>query len=145
MLDVGTVTITTIPLPGNSQHVLLADSTRRLIESRAAAASAQAPGSYRNAWKGKRITGSVKPTDQGVTLILELLTDHDGTTASAFEADTASMGGSSSISVAAGATQLINWLPMTPDWRIRIVAGATAPTTLDATAVITPARTSGAL
>lgn len=136
--------INSVPLPANSGHVLLIDSTRRLIQSTISAAAAQAPGTYRSAWKGARITGSIKPTAQTITVTFELLTTPSGTTSAAFETDTNvtnTVGGVAT--VAAGSTFTFSWLPVTGDWRIRITAGATAPSSIDVSCVVTWGRTSG--
>lgn len=135
--------ITSVPLPANSGTVILIDSTRRLLESTASAASAQAPGSYRCAWTGARLTGSVTPTGQTITITYEIMHNSAGTTSSAFSTDTNAPGGGTQ-TVATTVTQPFSWLPATNDFRIRITAGATAPTALAATCELIWDRTSGA-
>lgn len=136
--------INSVPLPANSGHVLLIDSTRRLIQSTISAASAQAPGTYRSAWKGARITGSITPTGQTITVTFELLIAPSGTTSAAFATDTNVSNTVAGVAtVVSGATFTFSWLPTTGDFRIRITAGATAPSAIDVDCVATWGRTSG--
>lgn len=129
----GIVKITTVPMPANAQHVLLFDSTRRLIQPGTSAASAHAPGTFRSHWTGRRWDIMVNPTTDNVTVILELMIDPTGTTSSAFATDTTA-DSAGSITVTAGTPRLISWLPRTNDYRCRILAGATAPSALAASA-----------
>lgn len=147
-MDLGNISLSNpAALPGNSQIVPLIDTTYwRDTGNWPAAASAAAPGKSRGQLGGYRITGTVKPTGQSVTVTFQILTNPTGTTSAAFEADVnvSGTGGTGSVVVASGSTQPFSWLPPTPDWRIIITAGATGPTTLSTTAEIVKARTSGA-
>ncbi len=144
MHNIGPITLGTnaTPLPGNSQHTYVVDSTRFNDGGWTAGAAAAAPGKNRGVLGGSRIAGTILPTGQAVTVIYELLTDYDGTTAAAFEQDTNGPGGGSQV-VAAGTTQPFSWLPHAVDYRIRILAGATAPTTLKTTCQIVWDRSAG--
>lgn len=137
-----TMNINSVPLPANSGHVLLIDSTRRLIQSTISAAAAQAPGTYRSAWKGGRVTGTISPTAQNLTITFEELTAPTGTTNAAFSTD-ASGPSSGTATIVAGTVYQFSWLPATSDWRVRLTAGATAPSAIDVSVVVTWDRTSG--
>lgn len=143
-----TITISNqMPVPTLNQTVPLIDSTYwNDAPPWTSIATTPGPGKSRGQLAGRRITGSVNPTVQGITLRFLILTNPTGTTNAAFELDTNVSGTSStgSVAVAAGATQPFSWLPSTPDWRIEVLAGGTAPTALRSTVVITPARTAGA-
>lgn len=130
------------PLPGNSQHTYICDSTKGLSETISAGASAAAPGTLRRMWQGARLFGTVTPTGQAVTVYFEVLKDPDGTTSSAWTQDTNGPDGGSR-SVAAGTSWPWNWLPPAADWRIRVEAGATAPSDIDSDATMVFDRTSG--
>ena len=80
----------------------------------------------------------MKPTGQAVTVYLEVLTDPDGVLAASFEQDTTHASGGS-FTVASGVAQSFDWTPRGyRDCRVRIVAGATAPTDLDGEANAVP-------
>lgn len=136
-MDLGPISMSnTIVLPGNSQKTPLIDSTTWNADGPwAPTATLPAPGKSRGQLAGVRVTGTITPVTDAVTLTFELLTNPSGTTNAAFEADVnvAGTGGTGSITVAAGATQPFSFLPSTPDWRIYVLAGATAPTALRST------------
>lgn len=143
-----TITISNqMPIPANSQSVPLIDTTYWNDGPQwTSTATTPGPGKSRGQMGGKRITGTITPGGQAVTLRFLLCTNPSGTTNAAFELDTNVSGTSStgSVSVSSNATQPFSWVPTTPDWRIEVLAGGTAPTTLRSTVVITPMRTSGA-
>lgn len=147
-MDIGPITLSnTTALPGNSQIVPVIDTTYwDNAPPWAAAASAAAPGKSRGALGGKRVTGSITPGGQAVTLTFQIMSNPGGTTSAAFEADTnvSGTGGTGAVSVASNATQPFSWLPATADWRIIVTAGGTGPTTLRSSVVIVDARTAGA-
>jgi hypothetical protein len=124
----------TIGLPGNSQYTILYDSTENFTASAyAPTAALKAPGSLRGMMRGLRIAGSVKPVTQGITLRFYILTGDAGTNAD-WELDTTASGtgGTGAISVAAGTAQTFSWAPALPDCAVVILAGATAPSDIDA-------------
>lgn len=123
--------ITQIPVvPGNSQYTNIVDSTRRFIETPTAAAARLVPGSYRNAWAGKRVRGTITPIGQAITVSLLIAVDNDVTTNAFWGVDTTAEG-SGSFSIAAGTTKIIDWLPRSSDFAVEALAGATAPTDID--------------
>lgn len=136
-----------MPLPANSQTVPLIDSTYwNYLPPWTSIATVPGPGKSRGQLAGRRVTGTISPTVQNVTLRFLILTNPVGTTNAAWELDTNVSGTSStgSVVVSAGATQPFSWLPATPDFKIEVLAGATAPTALHSTLVISPMRTAGA-
>lgn len=147
-MDLGPIPISNqTALPGNSQIVPIIDTTYwQAGGTWGPAASAAAPGLSRGQLAGARITGSVTPTGQNVTITFQILSNPAGTTSAAFEADVNVSGtsGTGSATITAASTFTYSWLPVTPDWRIIITAGATGPTTLRTTADIVWDRTSGA-
>lgn len=106
-------------LPANSGTVYPLDSTCRTI-----AAPTAAPGVYRKHWGGAIVRGTIKNGNQAVTLYEEVLTGNAGTSAD-WETET---GGT--ISIAASSTTPVEWKPSAPDFRLRLVAGGTAPDSL---------------
>ena len=144
MSSFDTITVANpVALPGNSQKAPLIDTTYwNDTGPWAAASSTPAPGKSRGQLAGRRFTGSVSPTSQAITLTFEILTKPAGTTNAAFEADTtvAGTGGTGSMTVAAGATQTFDFRPATPDSRIYVTAGGTAPSALSSTLVIVTDR-----
>lgn len=136
-----------MPVPSNSQTVPLIDTTYwNDTGPWSSTATTPGPGKSRGQLAGMRVTGSVTPGGQSITLRFLILSNPSGTSNTAFELDTnvSGTGGTGSVTVASNATQPFSWLPSTPDWRIEVLAGGTAPTTLRSTLVITPKRTSGA-
>lgn len=116
-------------IPANSGFTMLLDSSRRCIQAPTAAAARLAPGSYRSAWSGGRVRGTIKNGNQAITINLLLMTDTSLTTSSAWEVDTTaeSLG---AITVAASATKVIDWLPRTADWAVEAQMGGTATSSL---------------
>jgi hypothetical protein len=141
-LDRTLIMNSTAPLPANAGNTYVIDSTRMGSGGWVAAASATAPGTTREMLAGYRVQGSILPTGQAVTVYLELLTKPTGTTSGAFEAD-ATADSAGVITVASNTTKIINWLPITADWRIRVLAGATAPTALDTSFVLSGDHSAG--
>lgn len=131
--DAELLSASALALPGNNQHTLLFDTTRGPMgnaETVVPSASAPAPGIHRGKYGGRSYHGWVKSTGQGVTIIFELLTDRTGASgAASFEVDTNGPGGGS-LAATAGVTTQFRWTPRTGDCRVRILAGATGPTTL---------------
>jgi len=134
----------TIVLPTASQKTPLVDTTyvNGAAGLWAPTATLPGPGTSRAQYAGCRITGTITPTVQDVTLTFEILTNPTGTTSAAYEADTtvAGTGGTGAVTVTAGTTQPFDFRPTTPDWRIYVTAGGTAPTALRSTAVIVKDR-----
>lgn len=131
------------PVPANSGHSYVYDSTKWNDIPWVAGTASAAPGKSRGQLKGRRVTGTVTPVTQDITLVFEILTNPDGTTSAAWEQDVNGPGGGS-VAVTAGTTQPYSWLPFTGDHRIRIAAGATAPSAIRTETVMSPHRTSGA-
>lgn len=134
-----------MPIPTLNQSVPLIDSTRWNDQPPwTSTGTTPGPGKSRGQLGGRRLTGHVRPTTQGVTVTFKLLTQPSGTTNAAFETDTNVSNTTGGVAtVAAGATFVFSWLPTTPDWRIEVLAGGTAPSALDSSIIITPHRTSG--
>ncbi len=123
------------PLPANSGYTYVLDSTSRCITPLVASAARKVPGAYRHAWAGGRVRATIKAATQDVTANLLLLTNSAGTTNAAWEVD-ATADSSGAITVTAGTTKVIDWLPRTPDFALEILAGATAPSALTTTVTI---------
>lgn len=143
-----TITISNqMPIPTLSQTVPLIDTTYwNDAPQWTSTATTPGPGKSRGQLGGRRVTGTITPGGQAVTLRFLILSNPSATTNAAFELDTNVSGTSStgSVSVSSNATQPFSWVPPTPDWRIEVLAGGTAPTTLRSTLVITEMRTAGA-
>lgn len=116
-------------LPGNSQFVMVLDSTRRLITLPTAGAARSVPGSFRSVWGNGRVRGTITPATQGVTVNLLLMTDPTVTTNAAWSVDTTAQS-SGAVTAAAGTATLIDWSPRTPDWAVEVQAGGTAPSAI---------------
>lgn len=133
-----------MPIPAASQSVPLIDTTTWNANGPwASTATTPGPGKSRGQLDGLRWTGTVKTTGQAVTVTFKILTDPSATTNAAFETDTANGPGGGTVVVAAGNTYPFSWLPVTPDYRIEVLAGATPPTTLLTTIMGVQGRTSG--
>lgn len=117
-------------VPGNSQYTMLVDSTRRFIEMPTAAAARLVPGSYRNAWAGKRVRGTITPITQGITVSLLMCVDPDVTTNAFWGVDTTA-DGSGVYVIAAGVTKVIDWAPRSANFAVEALAGATGPADID--------------
>ena len=117
-------------VPANNQVVVPLDSTRWPSGPTASTSIATnspllAPGLDRGFLAGCIVRFSVLCTGQNVTVLEQILTGNAGTSA-----DWETQGASGTIAVVAGTTQPLEWKPATPDFRLRIDAGATGPTTL---------------
>ena len=123
------------PLPANSGYTYVLDSTSRTITPLVASAARKVPGSFRHSWAGGRVRATVKAATQDVTANLLLLTNSAGTTNAAWEVD-ATADSAGAITVTAGTTKVIDWLPRTPDYALEILAGASAPSALTTTVTI---------
>ena len=108
----------TPPTPSVSNNALspVFDSTRGFIS----APSSTVVGDFRSRFTRHRIAGVCKSTDQNVTLRMDYL-DSSG----------AWVTGAYSQTVTAGTPQPIDWLPVSADWRVIVLNGATGPTTLE--------------
>jgi hypothetical protein len=124
------------PLPANSGYTYVLDSTSRTITPLVASAARKVPGSFRHAYVGGRVRATVTATTQNVTANLLLLTNSAGTTNAAWEVD-ATADSAGAVTVTAGSTKVIDWLPRTNDFALEILAGATAPSALTTTCSIT--------
>lgn len=120
--------VTCTTLPGNSETVVVLDSTRGLMGSQASVhattGSTLTPGSYRNKWAKAIVRVTVKAATQNVTALFDELTGVAGTSS---DWETTAAG---SNTVTAGTTAEYEFTPKTADWRFRILAGATAPSAL---------------
>lgn len=134
-----------MPIPAASQSVPLVDSTCwNSTAPWTTTATTPGPGKSRGQLDGLRWTGSVKTTGQAVTVTFKILTDPSATTNAGFETDTNVSNTVAGVAtVAAGSTFVFSWLPVTPDFRIEVLAGATPPTTLLTTIQGVEGRTSG--
>lgn len=135
MRDPLRLTYTTVP--ANNGTVYPLDSTCGTTQTPAAA-----PGTHRGRWSGGRVAGTIKNGNQAVTVTLEALTGVAGTSADWETDTTADQAGS--FTLAASTTKVINWLPPTPDFRVKVTAGGTAPNSLTNHLMIVWDRTSGA-
>lgn len=140
----------TAVIPANSQITPLIDTTYwNDTGPWASAASAAAPGKSRGQLAGMRVTLTYLCVTDNSTVTFQIMTNPSGTTNAAFEAD-ANLDGNGGamvngvLTAVAGTTYPVSWLPVTPDWRIIITAGATAPSAIRTTMIITPRRTAGA-
>ncbi len=116
----------TVP-PGNSGYVVLFDSTKGPANmSWSALTSNPAPGTWRGMYKGASYRYTIKTTTESVTVDEQVLTG-SGTTNAAWE----TQGAAGTFTVAAGTTAARNFLPLSPDHRILVTAGGTAPATLE--------------
>lgn len=124
----GPVSFIWTTLPGNAASVIPIDTTRLGGVSTASVGAGSAflvPGPDRNMWNRAVVEYTVLCTTQNVTLLLEVLTGNAGTAA-----DWEAQGAPGTVAVTAGTTATGEFKPLAPDWRIRILAGATAPATL---------------
>lgn len=113
-------------VPANSAFSVIADSTRGLMNSQASVATGGAgliPGARRSLWARKAITYSALVTVQNATLLLEVMTGQAG---AATDWETQGAGGT--VTLTAGTTAVGEFKPLTAEWRVRLQAGATAPT-----------------
>ena len=113
-------------LPTANQYVIMLDSTRGLNTAVANAASLGATaGTKRGKWAGQRVDFVVNCTTQDVTVVRQGWNGAWVTVASG------------SATVTAGTPLPIGWMPETPDWRIYVLAGGTAPATLSIVGTLT--------
>jgi hypothetical protein len=143
-MDLGPITIPNgTPLPANLGHTYAFDSTLYNNGGWVATAASAAPGKDRGFLGGYRMTGTILPITQGLTLFFEILTNPGGTTSAAWEQDTSGPDGGTKV-VAAATTYQWSWLPAAADYRVRAVAGAAAPSAIQSSVVVVKDRTSGA-
>lgn len=93
-----------------------------------------APGGQRAVYAAFGFIGNITPTGQAVTIYPQVRTGNAGTSAD-WTTEPAYSGG---IAVAAGATQPLIWRPSGSDFRLKIDAGATGPTTLTVEGALIP-------
>lgn len=113
--------------PANSEFSVVLDSTRGLANSQASVATGGAglvPGNFRNRWGGAIVRYSALTTTQNVTLLQQILTGVGGVAG-----DWETQGSAGSVTVTAGTTAVGEFKPLTPDWRLVVQAGGTAPAT----------------
>src|SRR3954464_2904374 len=112
-MDIGPITLSnTIVLPGNNQYTPLVDTTYvNWAAPWAPAAAIPAPGKSRGQYAQGRISGTILPTVQDVTLSFYILTNPSATTNAGWELDTTVSGTSStgSVTVTAGTTKKFSW------------------------------------
>lgn len=129
-------------VPANSQVVVPIDTTRLGRGATTSIATNSAfliPGTDRNVWNGACLRYTILTTGQNVTCLEQVLTG-----AANAAADWETQGAAGSVTVTAGTTSTREFKPLAPDWRLRIDAGATGPTTLVLKCVITWGEDSGA-
>lgn len=124
-----TLNITCSVAPGNSATVIALDSTYGLIYGSQASQHASTgayltPGKYRSKWAHPVVKVTAKCTDQNVTVLDQILTGVAGTSA-----DWETQGAAGSHTITAATTSVWEFKPEAADWRLRIDAGATGPTT----------------
>lgn len=112
--------IPTVSVANNAVNVLV-DSTNGFVT---ATPSTLVPGPYRGRWANMAVKGTISATGQNVTVNFESLTNSAGTSAD-WEIEA-----SGTVTVTAGTTYALRWRPVSPDFRLREVNGATGPTTL---------------
>jgi hypothetical protein len=119
--------------PGNSEFVVVFDTTRGLAyttqASVATGGAALVPLSTdsrgrRGAYAGAAIRYSALCTVQNVTLLEQDLTGVGGVAG-----DWETQGTAGSVTVTAATTAVGEWKPLTDDFRVVVQAGATGPTT----------------
>ncbi len=120
--------LTCTTAPASSQSVIVIDSTYRTIYGSQASQNSSTgtyltPGRYRNGWAKAVVRYTVKCATQNVTTLDQILTGVAGTSAD-WETE-----GSGSHTITAGTTTVVSFTPSAADWRVRIDAGATGPTT----------------
>lgn len=126
------LTITCTVAPGNSEFVVVFDSTRGLLGTQASVATGNAalvPLSTSERGRRSRfarpvIEYSALCTTQNVTLLQQDLTGVGGVSG-----DWETQGAAGSVTVTAATTAVGEWKPLTPDWRVVVQAGATGPAT----------------
>lgn len=124
--------ITSTVAPGNSEFVVVFDSTRGLNTSNASVATGAAglvPLSTDN--KGRRgmfsralVYYTALTTTQNVTLLQQVLTGVGGVAG-----DWETQGSAGSVTITAATTSIGEFKPLGADWRIVVQAGATGPAT----------------
>jgi hypothetical protein len=129
-----TVSYSFATIPGNSQYLVVWDTTWGL-NLPAAAAAEPVPGPHRGRWaKFRRVLVTVKNGDQAVTVVFRKMSNPTLTTASAWETD-GSGPGSGSATLNSGTTTTYNWLLPTPDSRVYVLAGANNPDAMVTTVI----------
>ena len=126
-------------LPGNSQHTYMLDTTYIGTESTTLSTSARTTlGPSRALCTGKRAVGTILCTGQDVTCTFEILVG-DNT----WQTDPDGPGTAGVKTVTATVVFKFDWLPKANEYRIRITAGATGPTTLSTTLYLIDDRNAG--
>jgi hypothetical protein len=125
-----TISYTVARIPTLSQYLAVVDSTLgvALLPTASTAATA-VPGLYRGRWPRKRVVTVVRNGDQAITVRHLILSNSPGTTNAAWEVDT-NAPGAGSVALAANTTTAYSWCPPSPDYKVELVAGGTAPATL---------------
>jgi hypothetical protein len=120
----------TIP-PGNSETVIIMDSTRwpsgpvSTASQHASTGAYLTPGKDRGFLDGSVVVVTALCTTQNVTILDQILTGVAGTSA-----DWETQGAAGSHPITAGTTSIWEFKPEAADFRIRCDAGATGPATL---------------
>ena len=126
----GPISVTWTVKPGNSESVIVIDSTRwpsgptSGVSQHATTGSFLTPGQDRGFLSKAIVNYTVKAATSDVTVLDQLLTGVAGTSA---DWETTATG---SHTVTAGSTTSVTFTPTLADWRIRIDAGGTGPTAL---------------
>lgn len=125
--------VTSTVAPGNSEFVVVFDTTRGLAlgtqasvatgNARLVPLSTDAKG-RRGSFAGAAVRYSILSTTQNVTLLQQDLTGVGGVAG-----DWETQGALGSVTVTASTTAVGEFKPLTPDWQIVVQGGATGPAT----------------
>lgn len=124
--------ITCTVAPGNSEFVVVFDTTRGLLGSQASVATGNArlvplstdAGGRRAAFARPVVEYTALCTTQNVTLLLQVLTGVGGVAG-----DWETQAAAGSVTVTAATTAIGEFKPLAPDWRVVVQGGATGPAT----------------
>lgn len=127
------INVTSTVAPGNSQFVVVFDSTRGLAlgtqdavasgNARLIPLSTDAKG-RRGSFAGAAVRYTALSTTQNVTLLQQVLTGVGGVAG-----DWETQGSAGSVTVTAGTTAVGEFKPLAPDWQFVVQAGGTGPAT----------------
>lgn len=114
-------------VPTANQSVIVFDSTRfpsGPVTSTAVSSGSTflAPGTDRGQMTRAVVSVTCQCTTNNVTILYEILTGVAGTSA-----DWEAQGSTGSQTVTAGTTHIFEFKPLAADWRVRVLAGGSAP------------------
>ncbi len=130
------ISFTVSDKPGNSETVILMDSTRwpsgpvSTASGHATTGTYLTPGKDRGFLAGAVVQYTIKATTQNVTAMDQVLTGVAGTSS-----DWETQG--SNHTVTAGTTAVVSFTPGTADFRVRVDGGATGPSAMISNVLIT--------